>query len=199
MNTTKKGDDFEDKAYVKLKALLENGELLVNPTFSSIHKKKKYYSSERKRNIIFDLAIECFYPNDLVNPGFYLLIECKDYKRSVTVGRIEEFHNKTRQVANGKSKGIFVTSSVLQEAAFNYAVSNGIGVMRILPNDNIERLANYSIVTHFDPNKSKLSVVVNSLINPKFFSTNSIEFGLIDNKPFYSLLDLVGYIMKNKM
>lgn len=49
MNTTAKGNKFEDKVYQIFKGLLEDDKLLVNSKQSVIKKKAKYYSEARKK------------------------------------------------------------------------------------------------------------------------------------------------------
>ena len=82
MNTTAKGNKFEDKVYQIFKGLLEDDKLLVNSKQSVIKKKAKYYSEARKKNIITDISIETTMD---MSSSYNLLtiIECKDCNRPI--------------------------------------------------------------------------------------------------------------------
>ena len=51
---------------------------------------------------------------------------------------MEEFHTKLQQIGEDNTKGTFVTSGALQRGALNFARSKGIGVVRLLPDDQIQ-------------------------------------------------------------
>lgn len=56
MDTTKIGNDFENKSYEIIEFALNNKNLGLIPEFCKIYKKKGYYSTRRKKEIIFDLS-----------------------------------------------------------------------------------------------------------------------------------------------
>lgn len=58
MNTTAKGDKFEDKVYKVFRGLLEDNRLPVNSQQSIIKQKAKYFSQARNNYIITDISIE---------------------------------------------------------------------------------------------------------------------------------------------
>lgn len=136
MNTVKKGDAFEKRALGIVKKAVEDGCFGVKE-YVKIYEKKGYYSLARKKNIIFDLAIEVWQPNASRYSLLYL-IECKDYKGSIPVDDVEEFYNKTTQVAEGAFKGVFITNNGYQEGAYNFAEFKRIMLMRVEPTDNYE-------------------------------------------------------------
>lgn len=87
---------------------------------------KKYFSVERQDYIIPDITIEKFINEQLF---FVIVIECKDYKGSISVSEIEEFHSKLQQIGADNTKGILVTSNgKFQKSALNYAKSKGISL-----------------------------------------------------------------------
>jgi hypothetical protein len=137
MNTTLKGSEFEDKMFVHLAKKLKNGELLVNPKTSKIYQKKPYFSKDRNSNIVVDISIEVEYKRK-EGLGLLLIIECKNYGHPVPVDDLEEFYAKVQQIAGLNVKAIFVTRSSLQKSAYEYAKARGIGVMRVLPDDQVK-------------------------------------------------------------
>ncbi len=124
-NTTKKGDDFEDKVFHFVRYALNSGQFGINPERSKVFKKKGYFSKDRDDNIIFDLSIEIFIfqQNEW---SILFLFECKDYSKSIGVNEIEEFYAKVLQVSGLNVKAFFVTNSKLQKSAIKYANSKGI-------------------------------------------------------------------------
>jgi Zn-dependent peptidase ImmA (M78 family) len=129
LNTVAKGDAFEAKALTIINKLIED-EILYLPINSiRITPKAKLFSRDRKKDIIFDLTIEVWPPNADRYSMIYI-IECKDYKNRVPISKVEDFHSKIQQVTGVNVKGIFITNSPLQEAAYNFAESKGMMVIQ---------------------------------------------------------------------
>ena len=61
----------------------------------------------------------------------------ENYAGAVPVDDVEEFHAKIQQIGEDNTKGTFVTSGALQRGALAYAKSKGIGVIRLLPDDQL--------------------------------------------------------------
>jgi len=161
MNTVLKGDIFEIKVFKKIKERLEKGELGFIPESCEIFHKKSYYSKDRMKDITFDISIETKFP-DATKFSFLTLIECKSYSHSVPVNDIEEFYTKVNQVADLNGKGIFVTDSVFQEGAFNFANSKGITLIQ-LKNDD------YNYILHRTNIGNNTLVDIHSQINDLIF------------------------------
>lgn len=137
MNTVAKGTLFEDRVFNAIKRELVSERLGLLPNSCKIFKKKKYYSKIRKEHIEIDISIEVFLPN-ATNWSFLWAIECKDYKNALPVNDVEEFHAKIQQVAGDNVKATLILSGALQKGAFEYCKSLGIGVVRLLPDSEIE-------------------------------------------------------------
>ncbi len=131
MNTTLKGDLFEQRAYNAISTVIQKGELALLPDYCRIYQKKAYYSKERESEIIFDMSIEVWLPNS-TNYHLLYLIECKDYTNiAVPVNDVEEFVSHINQVAGKNVKGIFITTNRLQKGAYNIAKSNGLMLIEL--------------------------------------------------------------------
>lgn len=138
MSTVQVGDEFEAKVFRLFSILLKEGSLFVPPN-SNIFQKKKYYSDQRKDDIVFDIAIESYLHGSL-EPSLIIFIECKHYKEKVPISDIEEFHSKVEQIAPNANKSILVTNSSFSEQGINYAKANHIALVRIFDDDNINWL-----------------------------------------------------------
>lgn len=137
MNTVEVGDSLENHVYDLIKGEMEGGRFYVNKDFGRIFKKKGYYSSARKKEIIFDVSIEVWMPG-CDTYSFLILIECKNYGGQVPVGEIEEFHAKLQQVAGANVKGILASSNSFQEGTRNFASSEGYALLRCFEGDEFK-------------------------------------------------------------
>ncbi|RJN38313.1 hypothetical protein D3X76_14045, partial [Acinetobacter baumannii] len=144
MDTKKKGDIFENFVFDYFSALIQKGYMGLNPSHTKIYKQKKYYSKDREDYIIFDVAIEVFL-FDQKEPYLVILIECKNYEKSVPVDDIEEFSTKVSQVGKHYTKAICITKNGFQKGALNVAKNRKIGLWRITANDNHEVIFNRTI------------------------------------------------------
>jgi len=136
MSSISKGDEFEARVFDALSEELRSERLIVAPKRAQIFRKKAYHSRDRQANITTDVSIEAYLP-DRELPTLVWVFECKDYSGSVPVDDIEEFHAKLQQIGEDNTKGTFVTSGALQKGARTYAESKKIGVVRLLPSDQL--------------------------------------------------------------
>lgn len=142
MSTTAKGDAFEQRVYNALAEELRNERLCASPKRAKIFRKKAYYSRDRDADISTDVSIEVFF-QERERPTLVWIFECKDYGGSVPVDDIEEFHAKLQQIGEDNTKGTFVTSGALQRSALAFARSKGIGVIRLLPDDQVSHVIEF--------------------------------------------------------
>lgn len=125
MNTTAKGDAFEERALRVIETMIDEKRIAVMADAYTIKTKEPYYSYARKGNIIFDLTIEV-QPPGADKYSIIYIIECKDYKTPISIDRLEAFSKKIEQVAPRNSKAVFITTSKFQKAAHNFAETQGI-------------------------------------------------------------------------
>jgi Zn-dependent peptidase ImmA (M78 family) len=129
MNTTAKGDKFEEQIYGLLCNLISQDKFLFKMDHCKLFRKKGYYSKDRGKDIIFDISIEVFLPaQDTFSLLF--LVECKNYNHPVPVDDVEEFFSKIQQVSGANNKGIIAATNAFQEGTFNFSKSKGIGLLR---------------------------------------------------------------------
>ena len=136
MNTVERGDRFEDRVYQALVDELKDDSLGLSPSAAKIFRKKGSFSRDRDSEVVVDISIEVW-PPGASNYSLLWICECKDYSHPIPVDDVEEFKAKLDQIAGKNVKGVLATSNSLQRGALNYAQSNGIGVVRILPDDQV--------------------------------------------------------------
>ena len=137
MNTTAKGDRYEDRVFTILQKLLQDDALFVPGKRSTIFRKKGYYSKDRDAEIIFDISIETCLPGE-TNYSLLTLIECKDYKTSVPVNDVEEFAGKVSQVGQHNTKAVIIANSNFQKSALAFARSQRLALVRVTPKDEVQ-------------------------------------------------------------
>jgi hypothetical protein len=141
MNTTEIGNTLEDDVFRMLEELMTEGDIPVNKEYCKIYRKKNYFSAIRGSDVRFENIIEVFnkdnfYTTD-AQPSLVIIIECKNHLRQVEVGEIDEFSSKINHPFGFRIKGYMVSRTGFQSGTVNTANKLGIGLIRILPNDQV--------------------------------------------------------------
>jgi hypothetical protein len=84
LSTTQKGNEFEDAAYAEIKELLDSGDLGLISDRCRSYQKKGYYSKDRDSNIIVDISIEVWMPNEDVWSMLWVC-ECKNCSATISM------------------------------------------------------------------------------------------------------------------
>ena len=126
-------EEYENAVANLIEVGIRNGEHGLDPKATSVKRKPKYHSRDRKRDITFDASVEVSRPNE-EDPFFYWVIECKHYNKNVPVDDAEEFHSKLQQIGGGNSKGTIVTKTGFATGTIAFCRSKGIGLWRYDPN-----------------------------------------------------------------
>lgn len=125
------GREFESKVYDCILKIFKFNSYLGT---ENIFFHKKYFSKDRNDYIETDITVEIRIQNILF---LIVVVECKDYKTSLDISEVEEFHSKLQQIGADNTKGVIVTSNgKVKRAALNYSKSKGISLARFY-NDNI--------------------------------------------------------------
>lgn len=178
MNTTLKGDVFEDLCFGIISEKLNECQLGVIPSLSKVYQRKGYYSRDREKDIVFDLSIEVTLP-DADTYSLLYIIECKNYSKNVPVDDLEEFYAKINQVAGANLKGVFITNQGFSSGAYTFARSKGIMLIQV--NSNLT----FNIILH------KTYASTENRIVDKFLLKHNIDF----NNP----IDRIAIIRKWKL
>ncbi len=200
MNNFEKGRRFEDRVFRIIKEALANGDLGLSCPKARVFQGKGYYSKDRDSYVKVDISIEVWLP-EATGYSFLWVCECKDYSQSIPVDDVEEFKAKLDQIAGKNIKGVVATQSAFQIGALSYAMANGIGVMRILPDDKAVWTAHVQSSHTGDGNLNDINCLI-ALTNPDFYGKNNSVFAAI-NGHFYEdilffLVDWIRDIAKSR-
>jgi len=162
------------------------------PNFCRVFYHKSYRSQNREKEIITDIAIEMFLPKAL-KPSIIWVWECKDCHESIPVDDIEEFHARLEQIGADKTKGTIITSQgAFQKSSLDYARAKGIGVARLMPDDQLEWIL-YQIT--YDMKVSHVNEqAVRVLSNVNYKSRNQSFYGFTLDSFVNTTGTLEGYI-----
>lgn len=136
MNTTAKGNTFENKIYNYFLSLLGNDQLgFASKKNSQIFQHKKY-DTDTSRKIEFDITIEVSNPLSKDDGWSSLVvIECKNYNHKVDISDFDEFESKLRNVSGSSIKGIFVTTKGFSRTQIEKAKKEHIALIVFSENE----------------------------------------------------------------
>jgi hypothetical protein len=126
-----KGRELERQVFEAVQELLGSGTLGLSAERCRIFLSKAYYSRDRKSDIETDVSLE-LWPRGGHEPSLIWIWECKAYATAVPVDDIEEFHAKLEQIGGHRAKGTMVATKGFQRGTVEYAVSKGIGLVRMV-------------------------------------------------------------------
>lgn len=183
MDSVAKGNALENKVFNLLQKELIEGRLGIIPSSAKIFQKKGYYSKEREKDIVVDISIE-IWPPEAENYALLWVCECKNYGHSVPVDDLEEFKAKLDQIAGKNVKVVIATRNSFQSGSITYARNQGIGLVRVMPDDQVSWLMHCIISSSVPRQKS---------LNPREFNDAlSYEGYQAKERAFFSAYD--GYI-----
>lgn len=129
MNSTAVGDTLEAMIHALLLSEIENDRFWAKKSCCKVFRKKGYFSRDRQKNIVFDIAIEIYLPG-AQEYSVLVVFECKNYSHPVPVDDVEEFFSKLQQVSGANVKGVVAATSAFQSGARTYSKSKGLGLLR---------------------------------------------------------------------
>ena len=145
MNTTAKGNEFENRVYDYLYSLLEINELPgVNQKYSKIFQHKKY-KTDTSRKIDCDITIENYNPlSEDDTWSSMIVVECKNYGEKVNIGDLDEFQTKLKNISGFSIKGIMVTTVGFTKTSIEKARKEHIALI-VVSEDKFEWVVNRDI------------------------------------------------------
>lgn len=136
-STTGKGDALELRIRDLFQAEIDADRFWAKKKNCKVFWRKGYFSKDRGTEIIFDVSVEVYLPGAREYSSL-VLIECKNYGRSVPADDAEEFFAKVQQVAAANAKAVIASTASFQSGAREYAKSKGIGLIRYFAPDDFK-------------------------------------------------------------
>lgn len=189
-NTTAIGNKLEDQVFSLLPELVEKQILPVRTECCKFHRKKGYFSQDRRKNIFFENVIEVFSSAPRIDsedqPTFVVIFECKNYKGyEVEVGHVESFFGKLEQLRGFRPKGYMISRDGFGEGGVNFARSRGIGLIRLLPDNQVR------VESHFTLSEDSEDTVIRAITEQGFVSSGSSQFAISSKGCFTNIGEML--------
>lgn len=190
------GKSLEDDVYKELTGMLDRGDLPYLKERCRLHRKKSYYSPDRKADVEFENVIEVFVKDNIdaknPKPTHVVIFECKDHGRNVEVGKVDEFIGRLNLSFGFSTKGYIVTRKGFSSGAFETAASKGVGLIKIMPEGRVSFLMyhmTHEVMQDMWRNFPRRAAL--ALLNENYES-NGERFYAIDNgKAFASFEEII--------
>lgn len=127
MNTTAKGDAYEDKVFLLVKRLIADGTLAVGKHYS-VHQKKSYPIDFGSDSFIADVSVEVTNPHCNNEISNVLIFECKDLNRRLDKSDYFELRGKMTNFPYAYKRYI-VTSLGFSQPVIDGSKQLGIGLI----------------------------------------------------------------------
>lgn len=195
------GEKLEKDVYKTIEKLVCSRNFMLSDPYVKVYLKKKYYSIKRGNNIEFDVVVEKYLIDPEENPDSYpalkVVIECKDYKKSIPVDGVEEFFAKIQQVGAANTKGMMITRNAnFQKSALTYAKSKGIALARLLPIDQVTYLIHSASLLDTSINDEE-DDIINALTEREYVSGDHNFFVTSGENSMEALIcNSLGHLMK---
>ncbi len=172
MNTTKIGDQLENKAIEIIERLIEEKRIGVLKECIKIFKKKKYPSTLIGRGAVeFDLTVEVWAPNAPKYSMIYI-VECKNYKNRLPITQVKKFYSDITETHGVNAKGIIISTSPLQKGALEFADSKGIMIIEGESKDNFK-------ITLYRNSNRKIFPFIEDKINSELLTEGVVQIGKV--------------------
>lgn len=127
MNTTAKGDAYENKVFKLVKKLIDDGTLATGKHYS-VHQKQSYPIDFGTDSFIADISIETRNPHFNNEISNLIIFECKDLKRKLDKSDFEEWRGRLKN-SPCNTKLYFVTRTGFTQPVIDKAMQQGIGLI----------------------------------------------------------------------
>lgn len=127
MNTTAKGDAYENRVLQLVSRLIDDGTLAVGKNFS-VHQKQSYPIDFGTDSFIADISIEVRNPHFHNEISNLIIFECKDLGTKLDKSDFEEWRGRLKNLPFG-GKLYFVTRTGFSQPIIDKARNSGIGLI----------------------------------------------------------------------
>lgn len=196
MNTAAKGNFLEDSVFNIIQYLLQNDRLKLSPTQTKLFRKKSYPSRKQNINVVAtDISIE-LWPPQAANYSTLWVCVYKNYDHVLPLSDLEDFKIKLNQIG-GNIKGVIASGNALQHEALDFARTNGIGVIRILPNDRVRWVIEKSnMASDGREEKANAREITTGLTSQNYTGQNHNLYAFYDGYTFDNLNGFLSRMLK---
>lgn len=195
MSASEKGNKFADKIFDRVAELAQAGGLPYSPSMCKPRREHGYPSYRRGGLIKLDVTIEVW-PQNSDRWAFLWAFECKDHADRIGVEYLETFYSRLNDVAPCNNKGIMVSTSAFTREALTYAERTGMGLIRILPDDQVDYVMYGKVSTHLPGIDHSSQSVNEPFLIDEYRGQNQRFFAMYGDKRLPSLSDVFEEMSK---
>lgn len=137
------------------------------------------------------------WPPQAQNYSALWICEFKNYSHIVPLDDLEEYNARLQQIAGKNIKGVIASSNALQQTALDYARANGIGVIRILPNDQVRWVIDKSIIADSIEDKMDPREISIGLTSQNHRGNNHNFYAFYDGRVFDNMKGFLSQMLKS--
>lgn len=169
------GTDLEREVADLVAKLLSSGDLPYRPELVRFRPKAKYYSRSREAEVDFENVLEVYVKDNFGNAGaqptHVVIFECKDHKRELEVKLMDELVGRLAGGYGFNIKAYMVTRTGFQSGTLTTARNNGIGLIKLMPDDKVQYFAHLQTYDSLERSQRELpSRAQRALLSPHYVS-----------------------------
>lgn len=196
--TRNDGTELEELMFRELGELLEGDKLPYRKEIVVLCRRKTYHSRDREDGVTFENVLEVFDPENVgqpeAQPTHVVVFECKDHGRCIGVEVIESVVGKMSSSFGFALKFHVVTRKGFTKRAVNVAKANGVGLIKIMPDDKVHRVMYRMTFEVMDGLRNGFpSRARRALVDVDYESEWEDFYGCLAGETFESLEGLLAY------
>jgi hypothetical protein len=193
------GKQFESQVAKIVTKMVASGELPYRSELVRFKPKAKYFSRTRNADVDFENVLEVYVSGNFedvdAQPTHVIIFECKDHGRLVEVSKIDELVGRLAGGYGFNIKGYMVTRNGFQSGALATAKSNGIGLIKIMPDEKVQFLSHFVTYDMIERKNREFPQRVNLALQNPNYESDGESFYAVDNGYVFS--SLLGVIAKH--
>jgi hypothetical protein len=195
------GMALEEEVFRLLQRMLENDDLPYQKELCRLHRRRSYFSADRKANVNFENVIEVFTRDSVdapeAKPTHVAFFECKDHGRSVEVGRIDEVVGRLNASFGLSMKAYVVTRRSFSSGALQTANSKGIGLIKLMPEGKVTFLMHLQTLDSIETSRREFPRrALLALLSDAYEADGEDFYGLDRLHTFGSMAAMLGDHLK---
>lgn len=169
------GTDLERDVADLVAKLLASGELPYRPELVRFRPKAQYYSRNRDAEVDFENVLEVYVKDNFgkegAQPTHVVIFECKDHKRELEVKLVDELVGRLAGGYGFNIKAYMVTRNGFQSGTLKTARNNGIGLVKLMPDDKVQFFAHLQTYDSLERSRREFpSRAQRALLSPNYVS-----------------------------
>lgn len=182
---------FKDRVFRAIVQVLQTDQLGLSPESGRIFRQKTYAAGAHCADISIEL-----WPPTADHWSLLLVCQCTDDGEPITACDIAAFKTELDRIAGARKKGVAVSCGAVHESTLNYAQEHGLGIVRLLPDDQVDHMARRaSAMTLEEATRHNTNNFHRALTTQDYVSRNRDFYAMADGYVFGSWDTLLKHLL----